>query len=98
MYVLKPYLTFFGLFLLVGSYFMVAKPQAALEWYLSQIASSSDSASVWLKSFRAESSRSPMWQSPMHPLMIHLIQVSGCVTFGLGALLAVSITFGSSKR
>lgn len=98
MYILKPYLCVLGVALLVVSYFMVVQPNEALVHYLSFLSSSTEEASLWLKSFKVESNRSAMWQSPMYPLMIHLVQASGCVVFCLGALLALSVTFGSSKR
>ena len=55
-------------------------------------------ASAWLRSFTVESGRSKMWQSPMYPLTLHLVQVTGCFVLGLGLILLMSVSFGSTKR
>ena len=98
MYLLKPYLALVGAALMAASFFLVARPGDAVAFYLSALAASNEEAGSWHKSFVVESTRSAMWQTPMYPLCVHLTQVAGCVTLCLGAILTVSISFGSAKR
>ncbi len=77
MYLLKPYLTCVGMLLVVASYFMMFHPTEAVLKYLQVVSSTKEEAASWSKAFLVESTRSSMWQSPIFPMIIHLVQAGG---------------------
>mmetsp|Transcript_13359 Transcript_13359/g.37487 ORF Transcript_13359/g.37487 Transcript_13359/m.37487 type:complete len:140 (-) Transcript_13359:1928-2347(-) len=80
------------------SFYLMTRPDCAVKCYLNLLSATTEEAGSWLKSFNVEGGRSSMWQSPMYPLTIHLVQVGGCAFFCLGLILLASTTIGSAKR